>query len=127
MLLLDRPLRNEVRLPKGHIEPGEAAEQAALRETTEESGYRDLEIIDDLGSQIVEFVYNEDHVMREERYFLMQLHGNRRVRRSKKDQAQFQILWLPLDQVIDRLTYAAEQEWARRAITAYQATSLPQR
>ncbi len=55
MLLLDRPLRREVRLPKGHIDPGETAAQAALRETAEESGYDDLEIMSDLGSQVVKF------------------------------------------------------------------------
>jgi 8-oxo-dGTP pyrophosphatase MutT (NUDIX family) len=45
ILLLDRPGRNEVRLPKGHIDPGESVEATALRETTEESGYADLEVI----------------------------------------------------------------------------------
>ena len=37
VLLLDRPKRGEVRLPKGHIDPGETPEMTALRETTEES------------------------------------------------------------------------------------------
>ena len=32
VLLLDRPGRDEIRLPKGHIDPGESAETAALPE-----------------------------------------------------------------------------------------------
>ena len=32
-------------LPKGHIEPGESPENAALRETREETGIADIEII----------------------------------------------------------------------------------
>ena len=32
-------------LPKGHIEPGESPEQAALRETREETGISDIEVV----------------------------------------------------------------------------------
>ncbi len=37
-------------LPKGHIDPGEDALDAARREIYEESGIRDLELIRELGS-----------------------------------------------------------------------------
>ena len=33
MLLLDRPHRGEIRLPKGHVDPGESHDETALRET----------------------------------------------------------------------------------------------
>jgi len=39
-----------VRLPKGHIELGEDAVTAAMRETKEESGITDLKLVKDLGS-----------------------------------------------------------------------------
>ncbi|MBE2239288.1 MAG: NUDIX domain-containing protein [Caldilineaceae bacterium] len=116
MLLLDRPLRHEVRLPKGHIDPGETPAQAALRETTEESGYADLEILDDLGSQIVQFNFQGDDFVRTEHYFLMRLASPRTVRRSRKDEAQFTPIWLPLSDAVQRLTFEAEQQFAQRAI-----------
>lgn len=116
MLLLDRPSRNEVRLPKGHIDEGEVASEAALRETTEESGYADLAIIGELGDQTVEFDYDGKHIIRHETYFLMKLIGERLVERSEKDAAQFHILWADLNEAPELLTFPAEQTIARRAI-----------
>jgi 8-oxo-dGTP pyrophosphatase MutT (NUDIX family) len=119
MLLLDRPSRGEVRLPKGHIEADEDAQAAALREVTEESGYCDVQIAADLGRQVVEFDYDGSHVAREEFYFLMILRSDAQVKRSKKDAAQFFPVWKPIVEAIDLLTYAAEREVAQRAAAAY--------
>ena len=121
MLVLDRPARGEVRLPKGHIDPGESAEEAALRETTEESGYADLEIVDDLGQRTVEFDYSGKHVVRTERYFLMRLRSDYTIPRDVKDTEQFTALWVEPEEAIDLLTYAAEQQVAKAAIESYEA------
>jgi 8-oxo-dGTP pyrophosphatase MutT (NUDIX family) len=118
MLVLDRPTRKEVRLPKGHVETGESTLEAALRETAEESGYADLAVVADLGSQVVEFALRGDHVTRTEHYYLLRLNSERRMQRNAEDAAQFKPLWLPLSDAVARLTYAAEQEMARRAIAA---------
>jgi len=45
------PTGGEVRLPKGHVEPGESVQAAALRETREESGYVNLVLQADLGTR----------------------------------------------------------------------------
>lgn len=119
MLVLDRPSRQEVRLPKGHIEPGEEPAVAAIRETYEESGYADLVIVCDLGSQVVEFDHEGRHYIRTEHYFLMELASRRQIERSPTDATQFQVRWIPADQAPDGLTFAAEQSVARRAIAAY--------
>lgn len=121
MLVLDRPTRGEVRLPKGHIDPGESAEEAALRETTEESGYADLEIVDDLGQRTVEFDYNGRHIVRLERYFLMRLRSDYTVPRDVKDTEQFTVLWVEPEEALDLLTYAAEQQVAQLAMESYEA------
>lgn len=121
MLVLDRPSRGEIRLPKGHIDAGESAEEAALRETIEESGYADLEIECDLGEQVVEFEYAGKLITRTEHYFLMRLRSDRTEPRTLKDEEQFRVLWLPLAQAVEELTFAAEQEMARRAILAQAA------
>jgi 8-oxo-dGTP pyrophosphatase MutT (NUDIX family) len=115
VLLLDRPSRNEVRLPKGHVDEGESAQEAALRETVEESGYADLELLSDLGDQIVEYDYKGTHYIRTERYFLFRLRSLAQLPRSETDAKQFNVRWTPLDEATDQLTYTAEQQWVERA------------
>lgn len=119
MLLLDRPRRQEVRLPKGHIDPGETPAVTALRETTEESGYCDLAIVADLGSQVVEFDRQGERYQRTEFYFLMKLVSEQQIARPVEDQKQFQIMWLPVEQAVMALTFEAEKRVARQAVEAY--------
>jgi 8-oxo-dGTP pyrophosphatase MutT (NUDIX family) len=120
MLLLERPSRAEVRLPKGHIEEGEDPATTALRETMEETGLADLQIAADLGSQVVEFEYRGRHYRRTEHYFLVRKVGDGAWSRSPEDAADFRPFWAPLDQAAEQLTYPAEQTMARRAVDAYQ-------
>jgi 8-oxo-dGTP pyrophosphatase MutT (NUDIX family) len=113
VLLLRRPSRDEIRLPKGHIDPGETAEIAAMRETVEESGCcADLTILADLGEQVVEFEYNGRHYRRQERYFLMQTDNGEP---TSGGEAEFIPAWLTWEEAAVSLSYEAEQEWLRRA------------
>ena len=111
VLVLNRPVKNEVRLPKGHIESGEDAVQTALREVAEESGYVHLQVVKDLGIQIVEFDYQGTHVIRTEHYFLMTLVNDETL----AGETQFEPIWLSASEALVRLTYAAEREWMCRA------------
>jgi 8-oxo-dGTP pyrophosphatase MutT (NUDIX family) len=119
MLLLDRPRRQEIRLPKGHVDPGEARERTALREVAEESGYTDVEIVGDLGEQEVEFEHKGEQYRRTEQYYLMRLRSEQLGELSSHDAAQFQPIWLPLEEAVARLTYEPEKNVARRAIARY--------
>ena len=118
LLLLDRPSRAEVRLPKGHIDPGEDAEEAALRETCEEAGFCDLRILADLGRRTVEFDYKGAHYIRSDHYFLMQLLSTRQTPRPPNDAKQFRILWTPLADAGKRLTFEIEQLFVKDAVNA---------
>jgi 8-oxo-dGTP pyrophosphatase MutT (NUDIX family) len=120
MLLLNRPDRGEVRLPKGHIDPGEDAPTTALRETAEEAGFTDLEIVDDLGNRVVEFDYGNDHYIRDEQYFLMNLRSTAQSQRPAHDAQQFQPVWVELKNAAELLTFETEQAVARAAIRRYQ-------
>ena len=115
VLLLIRPERDEVRLPKGHVEPEEALAEAALREVTEETGYDDLEIVADLGEQLVAFPLDGKVVRRTEHYFLMRARTPHQTERPQSDDQQFFTIWVPWDEAPTHLTFEAEQVWIRRA------------
>jgi len=126
VLLLERTvMRNgaavhEIRLPKGHIEPGETPKQAAVREVCEESGYCHLQIIADLGENHVSFDFKKKHVERDERYFLMRLTAPTRQAPQpvspEAEEALFQPLWArSLAEAEELLTYKGEKEFIRRA------------
>jgi len=119
MLLLDRPTRGEVRLPKGHVDPGESDDETALRETAEESGYVDLEIVADLGTRVVEFDSEGRHYKRTEHYYLLRKGSDFQIERPPKDEMQFHPIWVPMADAVKMLTFLAEQDVALRAINAY--------
>lgn len=114
VLVLRRPSRDEVRLPKGHVEKGESHLEAALREVTEESGYSGLMVVADLGHQVVRFGYKGQHVVRDEYYFFLQLQDARQGEREAQE-LQFDPDWIDWEQALIELTYEVEQEWVRRA------------
>ncbi len=63
ILLIHRPRRNDTSLPKGKLDPGEAAPEAAVREILEETGYRvhlgppvdTVEYLTDIGPKVVNY------------------------------------------------------------------------
>jgi len=114
--LLGPDERPEIRLPKGHIEPGEDRSEAALREVREESGLADLAIVADLGHQLVRFVWNRTRYMRDESYFLMVVDPGAK---HNLPEEQFERLWLPWADALVQLTFEAEREWVRRAQIAW--------
>ena len=114
ILVLRWPSRDEIRLPKGHVEAGETVVEAAMREVREESGYRRLTIEADLGRQRVAFDDEGHRVVRTERYFLMRL-GEAADRPAGDGEAKFDPVWLTWDEALDMLTFEAERNWIRRA------------
>lgn len=109
----DRP---EVRLPKGHVEPGESPREAAIREVHEESGLTRLKVLSDLGRQEVRFVWKGTRYLRNESYFLMTLPAGTA---HHEPEAQFERVWLTWADALILLTFEAEREWVRRAQIAW--------
>jgi 8-oxo-dGTP pyrophosphatase MutT (NUDIX family) len=119
-LLLEIEGRTELRLPKGHVEPGETIEQAAVREVQEETGYADVVIAASLGS-ITHSFFNfrkGAQITRTESYFLMRLTGERAYAGPHLDHEKFVRRWVMREQAEKVLTYEVEREFARRASRA---------
>ncbi len=116
---------HEVRLPKGHVDEGETDEQAAIRETCEESGYCDLEILADLGMARSEYTFKNTRYVRDEHYFLMRLRGSEcrpQDVHPDSEEALFRAVWAPgLQPLCTNLTYESEREFAARALRYLQS------
>lgn len=119
VVLLDRPSRQEIRLPKGHVEPGEDPEAAARRETAEETGFADLRLLAGLGVQTVKFEYLNKRIRRTEHWFLYQLGSAARQGRPPEDERQFRTMWRPWDPARALLTFEAEQRVLAEAVSVW--------
>jgi diadenosine hexaphosphate hydrolase (ATP-forming) len=101
------------RLPKGKIESGETAEEAAVREVEEEVGLASR-VVGDLGS--VRYVYNEPsgRVSKEVHYFLMEwVHTEPR----ELDGEMERVYWCSIPKAERTLTFETEQRVMSRALT----------
>jgi 8-oxo-dGTP pyrophosphatase MutT (NUDIX family) len=118
VLLLWRPARNEIRLPKGHVEAGETRQAAALRETREEGGVPHPRLVADLGRQQIEFEHQGFHVIRQEFYFLMTVDDFAACARSAAEAFEFEPFWTAIESAEALLTFPTEREFLRRARAA---------
>ncbi|MFN8471689.1 MAG: NUDIX domain-containing protein [Anaerolineae bacterium] len=115
-LVVHKVENGEVRMPKGHIEPGETRAEAAMREVREETGYAALRVLADLGTQTAQFIRYGRPTVREESAFLMVLDGQDMAQRAADDEDRFEPFWASATATPDLLTFETEQEFARRAL-----------
>ncbi|MFN2494880.1 MAG: NUDIX hydrolase [Pseudonocardiaceae bacterium] len=108
---LDRRGRLLWSLPKGHIENGETAEQAAVREVAEETGIN-ATVVASLGSIDYWFVADDRRVHKTVHHFLLRAMGGEL---SDADVEVTKVAWVPLPNLQQRLAYADERRLVRRA------------
>jgi 8-oxo-dGTP pyrophosphatase MutT (NUDIX family) len=98
-------------LAKGAIEPGEADEEAALREVLEETGL-EAEIEADLGEIRYLYVWDGVRVRKRVHFFLMRATGGDV---SHHDAEMEEVRWFPLRTAIKRAAYRGERDMVKLA------------
>lgn len=102
---LDRRGRLMWSLPKGHLEAGETAEQAAIREVQEETGIRGR-ILAPLGAIDFWFVADGRRIHKTVHHFLLESTGGQI---SDDDPEVVEVEWVNLEDIRGRLAYPDER------------------
>ncbi len=102
---LDRRGRLMWSLPKGHLEAGETAEQAAIREVREETGIQGV-IVEPLGTIDFWFVAEGRRIHKTVHHFVMRATGGSI---NADDPEVATVEWFPLDRIESLLAYADER------------------
>ncbi|MDT4946692.1 MAG: hypothetical protein QOH14_3425 [Pseudonocardiales bacterium] len=92
-------------LPKGHIEAGETAEQAAVREVEEETGIAG-EILAELGTIDFWFVADGQRIHKTVQHYLLRATGGEL---SDADIEVTAVAWVPLPDIRKQLAYPDER------------------
>ena len=101
-------------LPKGHIDPGETAAQAAEREVREEAGIH-ATLVEKLGPIRYWYVRQGERVLKVVTFFLFRYRSGsvRDYQASEVDGAE----WIPLEDAPRLLAYKGEREMAAAALS----------
>lgn len=95
--------KNRWTIPKGHIEEGETPKQTAEREIQEETGLKQMQMLDWLGK--INFRYRRVNslVLMTTEIFLVKALGN--TDKIKPQDWMTDIKWLPATEALDKIEY----------------------
>jgi len=114
-------------LPKGLIDPGEKAQQAAVREVFEETGLK-ARVIAKLGDTKYAYVRtwgDQERVFKVVSFYLLRYESGQIDAIDPKMRIEVKrAVWIPLEEGVKRLAYKGEKEMVRKAQEYLQAHDL---
>ena len=121
VLVIRDPYRNWG-LPKGHLEEGESLSEAALREVLEETGLDQVALGEELST--IDWYFRLDGVLIHKfcTFFLMRSPGGDAA--PETDEGITACVWIPLDEVDERITYDNARSVVVEARQALRSGSL---
>jgi 8-oxo-(d)GTP phosphatase len=110
VLVVHRVRHDDWSLPKGKLDPGERAEDAAVREVEEETGVRA-----ELGAELPEVHYHVAQGPKRVRWFRMTPVAGDPAERPPDDEVDV-ARWVPTDEAFMLLTYAQDSSLLRHTL-----------
>jgi 8-oxo-dGTP pyrophosphatase MutT (NUDIX family) len=101
-------------LPKGLVESGESAEDTAIREVREETGYR-ARVRENLGDVSYWFVWAGTRIRKTVHFFLMEDLGETP---GQRDAEMEEVAWFPIEEAVRTAGFDSEKDMIRRAAQA---------
>jgi 8-oxo-dGTP pyrophosphatase MutT (NUDIX family) len=128
MMAAIRPHRDDGRtvwaLPKGNVDPGERAEEAALRETAEETGARGRPL-GKLGDVRYWYVWEGERIFKVVSFFLVRYTAGRLGSIPAEHRHEVaEVRWVALDDAPALLAYRGERDMAEAARSMLAGTHI---
>jgi ADP-ribose pyrophosphatase YjhB (NUDIX family) len=102
-ILLIQDAKNRWTIPKGHIETGESAKQTAEREIREETGLKDMKVLNWLGKINFRYRRQQSLVLMTTEIFLVEAKGD--TGKIKPEEWMNNIRWFPAMEALDKIEY----------------------
>ena len=103
--------RRVLALPKGHVDAGESAREAALREVREETGMEG-ELVEQLGEVRYWYQRGGRKIPKLVTFFLVEYRSGSE---ADHDTEVEEVRWLALEDAVEQLSYKGEREMVERA------------
>ena len=103
--------------PKGHAEHGDPPAETAAREIAEETGQKELEILEELGKQEYDFTWGEKSIHKKVHIFLVRALGTDRLTPQTSEILRAE--WFSPEAAAATIEYTGSKELLMKGIDAY--------
>jgi deoxyribose-phosphate aldolase len=102
---------------KGHIEKGESPEKAAIREISEETGLKKLELIERLGKQEYFFQLKGERIFKTVYVFLIKASAREKLCIQREEVAD--AAWYWPEEAAQKIEYKGQPEYVKKAVKIF--------